>query len=1107
MIHVLFFGHNVWYNVDITEKGGGSMLQLILGKDWTANTDEVLCRVSEDVRQRRGGRILLVPELVSHDMERRLCAAAGDTSSRYAEVLSFTRLARRVSDSVGVASLDCLDNGGRVVAMAAAARQLHSRLKAYAAVETKPEFLTQLVDAVDEFKRCCITAEDLQLASHRTEGVLAQKLEELSLLLEAYDALCQRGKRDPRDQMSWVLEELEDSTFAKDHVFYIDGFPDFTRQHMAILEHLIRESPQVIVSLNCDCVASKQMAFEKAGTTAAEIVKCATRMGIPVKMTLLSQEQTPLTLIRDSLFQGKIWQDTSAAEHLRLYTYASVYQECRGTAMKIMELVRRGARYRDISVVCSDMTAYKPVIGLVFRRLGIPVYLSGTEDVLNKGAVTTVLAALDAVLSGLEQKAVLRYLRSVLSPLSSEQCDLVENYAVIWGVTGNRWKEKFQNHPEGLSGNWTPSAQKRIDRIEQARQLSLEPLFKLQKGLGEAVCLADQVSALYAFFEDIHLASRLGRLSDELDRSGDNRSAQIMNQLWEILIAAMEQLYDVLGRTQWDSEAFQRLFTLLLSQYDVGTIPTVLDSVTVGSVSAMRCQREKHLFVLGASEGSLPGYGGSNGVLTDQERVALRKMDVPLTGGALEGIQAEFAEVYGVFCGASETISVSCSSGQPSYVFRRLAELAGGECALDVSVVPTPDAQDAAGVLVKCGKPDAADELGILSEYSDVSRKKDYELGSVSPDHITGLYGDQLTLSASQVDRQAECRLSYFLKYGLRARERKEATVDPAEFGTYVHAVLENTARDVMAQGGFHQVSLEDTLAIAKKYSDEYAKEHFSQLDSQRMEYLFRRNMQELDLVVQELWEELSTGSYAPVDFELHFGGDGKMPAIEIPSQKMAAQLQGFVDRVDAFEVSGVDYFRVVDYKTGKKDFDYCDVFNGVGLQMLLYLFALEQEGQSLFGDKRIPAGVQYFPARVPYVSLDGAAEDEEKDRRSNWKRRGLLLNDELSIKAMDPDEDMNRLSCKRKKDGTLVGDLADRSQLKMLRQYVFNVLGKMVDEIASGRVDPNPYTRGTSHDACAFCPYGAVCHKQCVEGRRNYKAMSPQRFWDEIEQEVKKDG
>ena len=121
------------------------MLHLLLGRDWTANRDEILGRIAGDVHQRKGNRILMVPELISHETERRLCAEAGDTASRYAEVLSFTRLARRVAECVGSANVQCLDGGGRVVAMAASARQLASRLKAYASVETKPEFLEKLI--------------------------------------------------------------------------------------------------------------------------------------------------------------------------------------------------------------------------------------------------------------------------------------------------------------------------------------------------------------------------------------------------------------------------------------------------------------------------------------------------------------------------------------------------------------------------------------------------------------------------------------------------------------------------------------------------------------------------------------------------------------------------------------------------------------------------------------------------------------------------------------------------------------------------------------------------------------------------------------------------
>jgi len=64
-----------------------------------------------------------------------------------------------------------------------------------------------------------------------------------------------------------------------------------------------------------------------------------------------------------------------------------------------------------------------------------------------------------------------------------------------------------------------------------------------------------------------------------------------------------------------------------------------------------------------------------------------------------------------------------------------------------------------------------------------------------------------------------------------------------------------------------------------------------------------------------------------------------------------------------------------------------------------------------------------------------------------------------------------------------------------------------MVDDIASGNVTPNPYTRGASHNACTFCPYGSICDPETVEGRRNYKTMERDRFWDEVEKEVDRRG
>lgn len=1091
-------------------KGAAGLLHLLIGMDWRENRRAILSRVALDVHNRQGGRILMVPELISHEMERALCQEAGDTASRYAEVLSFTRLARRATERSGSAEMECLDGGGRIVAMAAAARQLASRLKAYAAVETKPEFLTQLIDGVDEFKRCCITPEDLRAAAAQTEGSFAQKLEELSLLMESYDSLCSRGKRDPRDQMTWLLELLEQSDFARRHILYVDGFPDFTRQHMGILEHFISESPLVTVSLNCDSIGSKQLAFEKAGQTASELYRMAQRLGVEVQLEVIPPRADGMGAMREKLFQGSILPG-GAKDYLQVLQADFPWAEVMGAAQQVQTLVRSGARYRDITLVCTDMGLYQPLVNMAFTRMHLPVYQSGTENILQKSMISTVLTALDAALNDFDQRSVFRYLRSALSGMEPDNCDLLENYAILWDIRGSRWLQPWQNHPDGLGVDWTEDARMRLEQLNDQRERFCAPLEALRQGFRQAICLSDQVDALYGFLEAVEMQQRLEKMAQELDATGENREAQILNQLWEILISALEQLHDVLGQTHWEAEHFSRLLRLLLSQYDVGTIPPVLDVVQMGPVSAQRCHMQNHLIVLGAQEGGLPGYSGSAGVLTDQERVTLRRLGVPLTGGAMEGVQAEFGEIYGVFCGAVKSVTVFCSGKQPSFVFRRLAELAGGvkEYKDDFGYADA-DATEAGAFLAGWKHKKLAEELNLSRQYAQMLAQAEYKMGKVEFSNLQKLYGSTLALSASQVDKQAECRLSYFLNYGLRARERKPATVDPAEFGTYVHAVLEQTARTVRDLGGFRQVSLEKTLELAHGFSQEYAQQRFDQLQTQRMEYLFNRNLRELDMVVEELWAELQESEFQPEDFEVAFGAKegATLPPIEIPNAAISAYLRGYVDRVDVWQSPGSRYYRVVDYKTGRKDFDYCDVFNGVGLQMLLYLFALEDSGSDYLGTHPIPAGVQYFPARVPYLLTDGALSEEEmaEVRQKEWRRQGLLLNDRAVLDAMEQGEEKKRLPIKEKK-GELTGDLADRPQMRSLKKYVFHVLGKLVEEIASGNVEPNPYTRGSSHDACRFCPYGAVCHSAEVPGRRNYKTMTSQQFWEQVGKEMENHG
>ncbi len=1082
------------------------MLTLIMGTDWKANSREIMKRIAGCVARQQGNQILIVPELISFETERNLCIYAGNSASRFAQVLSFTRLANRVAESVGHGAPACLDDGGRLVAMASAAKQLHSKLKAYAAVETKPEFLLGMLDAIDEFKRCCIQPGDLMAASSQAEGSFAQKLEELSLLYETYNSITCQGRRDPRDQIDWLYSELCDSNFTHDNTFYVDGFPDFTEQHMKILTHLLCNSPCVTISIHCDLPATDNIAFEKAGQTAHSILQIAKRYNIPFEIVHIEPMDAPTNSVWQNVLQGP----TSISSCVKTYMPQSIHEECLLAADRVLDLIESGARFRDIRLVCPDLGNYKSGIEFTFRRCNIPVYLSGKDDILSQSVVHTVLSALDAVISGFEQKDVLTYLKSALSPVSLADCDRIENYVYIWSITGKQWLSDWNKHPNGLSANWTTHTDKDLSRLNTIRVTFITPLKHLYEAVNNALCVQDMIQGVYRFLEEIHMADRLERLAYRMAKEGQLRSCQILNQLWEILLNAFKQLEDMLGSTAWEKDTFVRLLKLLLSQYSVGTIPSTLDAVSVGDISTMRCQESDHLILLGAEEGSLPKYAQSSGVLSDQERTALRGLGVPLSGGALDGLQVSFSEILASFCGTKKSIVVSCPGGQASFVFKRLALMSGG-----LSPIPSlyggarTNSMEAGAYFARLQAKKEANSLGLGDAYEEILNGQERSFGKLTTENVVNLYGQTLHWSASQIDKLAKCRLAYFLEYGLRAKERKVATIDPLEYGTFVHNVLEEVVRKVIALGGFRSVSFETVADIAKVAAQDYASTHFNQLDSKRIGYLFDRNSSQISYILEELYEELTASSFEPVDVELGFGYDGPMQAVRIHGKSMDAELGGRVDRVDAWNQNGKTYYRVVDYKTGGKKFDYCEVFNGIGLQMLLYLFALEEQGEQILGSNREPAGVQYFSAKAPIISAkEDISEEEAKDARiSAWKRNGLILNDNDVLLAMEPEVPFRRLPCKQSKNGDIVGDVADKAQLQNLKKYISLFLSALLDDLADGNVEPNPYMRGRNTGACVYCPFTSICAQREISGVRNYEAVKAERFWEDVEKEVNRNG
>ena len=215
-------------------------------------------------------------------------------------------------------------------------------------------------------------------------------------------------------------------------------------------------------------------------------------------------------------------------------------------------------------------------------------------------------------------------------------------------------------------------------------------------------------------------------------------------------------------------------------------------------------------------------------------------------------------------------------------------------------------------------------------------------------------------------------------------------------------------AREVSERGGFAEADDKTVAALTDKYVREYVRTQLEDFreKSPRFVYLFRRLAETSRRIVLDTAQELRRSDFRPLDFELNFSNkdDADLPPVSVGSGEDEFVLTGTADRVDGWEHGGKLYIRIVDYKSGKKKFALSDVWQGMGLQMLLYLFTLEKHGAERYGKEIVPAGVLYVPAHDILVRADKRLSDEEivAEKARKLHRSGLILSETEVVEAMD---------------------------------------------------------------------------------------------------------
>ncbi len=1095
------------------------MLYLILSAIGGGKTTHIMNLIEQFSSGGHKKITLIVPEQFSFMSEKIMLEKIGARAMADIDVLSFTSLGEKLVGKPALHERRRLDDPARAVMMSLALESVKDKLTLYKNHTSRKSVISEFTALSSEFKQSAVSTDSVRLALANTDdGLLKMKLTDIITVLDSYDAMTGASYFNPDDLLTELCDILPESDYFRGRLVFIDAFRGFTAQEYKVIEQMLKKSQAVYTTLCTDNLENSDDEtdlFAHTKRTARRLIEIAKKNGIPVaKPQYLSMRNKfnnfppnfkrfsspELAALERELFSPcpNIYEDRS--DGITLFKASDIYAECEYIACTAKKLIREnGYRCRDIAVIARDSSAYETPLRSALKKCGISVFEDSRRPVDVSPVVALISSAIDIAASGFSTEALMRYLKTGLSGFSTEEISAVENYAYMWKISGSHWIHDWTQNPGGFGEEAGENEKQELDELNAIRKRMVAPLFGLREKLRDTQG-EDAALAIYNFLEAINASENVRELAKSLVSQGETGLALELERLWNVVIDLLESLETLLKGRNVTAHEIADMLELMLGVQTLGSLPQDLDGITIGSADRIRTVAPKIVFIAGANNGVFPALPSSGNALTDKDRRKMSELGIELSDFGEYKLAEEKLIAYSAFCCASDRLYVCCpeknTKGEqlaPSELYAKiklLFPLCNDINSGDLNSLYFVESRETAFEQLAKNKLANNEVFASLSEYFNGDAEYSGKIGALEraagsrnfkiEDKSTAvsLFGKSMFISASRVESYHKCPFMYFCNYGIKARPRAVAELDPMQRGNIIHYALERLLRD-----NDRETLLKMTSAELWSFFNPLLKEYLdTRLDganrSERFIHIFNKLISSVCDVAQRLIKELAVCSFTPVEFEMKIGSDGDIPPYEVKTSDGRIIISGAVDRVDEAIIDGTKYIRVVDYKSSGKAFSLSDVTQGLNMQMFIYLFALWQNGGEKFGEFT-PAGVLYYPAKSPIVSVARGTDEEtvEKERQKSCAMNGIVLNNSDVIGAMDSDVSGLFVPVKyNKKSGALSGSLINMTQLEKLKEKADKVLIEMADALHSGCIEAVPAFGKNYQNVCSYCDYKAVC-------------------------------
>ena len=1104
------------------------MLTFVLGKSGYGKTYHITEEIGRLLSE-GASVILLCPEQEAVIAERRMTERFGGVIPTVAlEILNFGRLPERVFREHGGLTDQLLSEGGRRLLMHRTLAETAPFLREYGQCTEDEAMIEKLLAAVAEFKMFCIPPAVLEKAGNTLPAGyqrLSDKLADLSLVYAAYESLLHRDYHDPQDALTsldTVLEEHDSAFFAGKHV-YLDGFNGFTAQQYRIIAHMMRRASHVTVTLGCtsDMGEEPEWMLRRILETKRSLSRMASEIGIaPHIIELTENRRTASPALRH--LQQHLWMMGStppadAGGDIAIFACDNPFDEAAAVALDISRYIREGGRYRDITVITRDAERYDGILDAVLQTYGIPCDTASRTQVTAKPFFRYLRHLFALAIYRMPRNDLIGLLKTGCAGIDSADAFLYENYITTWNLTGRRLiaEDDYAMHPRGYIEAFTDEDRRALDAVNRVRGQLLDTYAPFLEDITHRDQTVKSIAArLYHFLLAQGIPQMLDERAAREEAFGDRATADETAQLWDVFIDTLDTLVSIAGDVVGSAEDFWSLYTLVISDLDIGTIPSRADQVMIGDASLIRPDGAKLVYLIGAVDGIFPKTPQEDTLLSDHEKSILAGLGIALSADTAAGLQDELFHFWFAASAPSERLVVTYPRAdltgkafRPSSGVERIR-------VLFPALVPTnPTHLDP---VERIASAPAAFEIMAYEKHTPLGRALyDHFTAEAETDVVLRrrlealsqplvqrkcrlneqtldmLFGNVLSMTQSRLESYVLCHFAYFCGYVLKLQEPKRASFGTSDIGSFIHDVLrgfmELYAADEDPARFADETTLNETVsALVNAYLESVCGVRWNANQPARIRHLFSRLQRSAVVIAKNLMHEFEHSDFVPRDFELPVGGDDgrAIPALAIRAEDgTQIRLYGTIDRVDTYEKDGATYVRVVDYKTFVKRFSLDDVAAGINLQMLLYLFAVWKNGGVRYAGEIRPAGILYTGATPAEITHNGVPTKEEAEAAAegSMQRSGLFLDDTDVLQAMEHGLGGKYIPVKMKKDGTYYkgAPVESLEAFGVLMRDVEKTVSDIAAEMKRGNADAVPISKtnpDTGRDPCAYCAMKFVC-------------------------------